>query len=90
MYDVCIIVAGTQCNIHIDCQQLIDFILFFCILVFGFRTSVAHMDSLDVVDVGFTQMLSLAVKHDIDDIFDVYGLKPWKPFKPDWSFICLP
>lgn len=35
-------------------------------------TSVAHMDSLDVVDVGFTQMLSLAVKHDIDDIFDVH------------------
>lgn len=35
-------------------------------------TSVAHMDSPDVVDIGFTQMLSLAVKHNVDDIFDVY------------------
>ncbi|KAK1401291.1 protein N-terminal asparagine amidohydrolase [Heracleum sosnowskyi] len=35
-------------------------------------TSVTHMDSPDVVDIGFTQMLSLALKHDVDDIFDVH------------------
>lgn len=54
---------------------MIDSILIFYILVFGCRTSVAHMDSPDVVDIGFTQMLSLAVKHNVDDIFDVNVLK---------------
>uniref|UniRef100_A0A175YFF0 Protein N-terminal asparagine amidohydrolase n=1 Tax=Daucus carota subsp. sativus TaxID=79200 RepID=A0A175YFF0_DAUCS len=34
-------------------------------------TSVAHMDSPDVVDIGLTQMLSLAVKRETDDVFDV-------------------
>ncbi|XP_074325320.1 protein N-terminal asparagine amidohydrolase isoform X1 [Apium graveolens] len=34
-------------------------------------TSVAHMDSPDVVDIGFTQM-SLALKRNISDIFDVH------------------
>nr|XP_017224077.1 PREDICTED: protein N-terminal asparagine amidohydrolase [Daucus carota subsp. sativus] len=35
-------------------------------------TSVAHMDSPDVVDIGLTQMLSLAVKRETDDVFDVH------------------
>lgn len=35
-------------------------------------TSVAHMDSPNVVDIGLTQMLSLVVNHNFDDVLDVH------------------
>ena len=47
------------------------------------------MDSPDLVDIGLTQMLSLAVKRETDDVFDVYVFKPCKLFKPEWLSICL-
>lgn len=36
------------------------------------RTSVAHMDSPNIVEIGLSQMLSLVVDHDLDPDLDVF------------------